>query len=267
MTIWSDRVNLARKGWHTKFGINRNGIASSSETSVACGFWANTNYWKGWLTDICIHDHVIVDLTEDGAYEKIASIASSVFNAISRAEVEFADSVPCINGTKDAHGRLELFDHSRETEYAYSRERTYFPTEDIPEDIHETAITQGPDHLENLISAARGTIWTTDHINPYFGHARHARDCLARKWGSKIRMSKRLSGETKNSFHPREMTVESLNEQLLAPMIGSFQSAIEDSFALYAPGGARHGSTSNGLPPGEQSLADALAERNITPST
>jgi hypothetical protein len=265
MTVWTDRIALARKGWLTEIGINRNGIASSNATSVACGYWARTQYWTGFLTDICIHDHVIVDLAVDGAYDKIASMTQSVSETIARAEQEFTQTIPCVNGKRDSHGNLQLFENVHETQYAQSRPRTYFPTEDIPLNIEDTAITNGPDHLDRLISAARAKIWTIDNINPHFGFARYAKDCQDRRWGYRLRMAKRLSGDTKVSFKPKEMTVESLNEQLISPMIGSFHTAIDASFELYAPGGLRHGHTSNGLPPGDQTLADALTERNIHP--
>lgn len=262
MTCWRDRVALARAGWATEIRLSADGIRSKPEGVFACGFWARSSYWKGWISDIRIHDHAILDLRQKGAAAQVAALAANVREACERASRDFPDAIPCLVPGKDENGRLRLVENDWEMRQIDARQRAFFPTENIPEGLEEESCATAGSHLDHLIEAALGGFHVEDDINPYFGRNRYARDCKNRDWGYRLRLAMRNANGVQIAFRPRPFTVQSLHEAHACGMIKTAQRSTAELFASYAPGGDLEGRTPNGLPPGEQTIEEWARENN-----
>lgn len=259
-SAWADRMALTRKGWKTEIRLSRDGLKQGPEDRVAIGVWADTSYWKGWITDICLHDHTIRACNDPALPAVIAGLLANVREACERAEDEFPDSVPCVMPEKSPSGRLIMAVNTHETRYATGRSRDYYPTEAVP-DGPDT----GPDtHLCALIAAAASGLHVTDSINPYFGRSRYARDCKDRDWGYRLRLAVREIDGVKVEFRPQEFSTRLLAAPVVAGLIHSSHGSLLNHFRSYRPDGASAGATGNGLPPGFRSVQEAAAEHRAT---
>jgi len=259
MTCWNDRIELARQGWMSDLRLTTLGVSGRDRGTVACGFWAKAHYWSGWITEVHLHDHIVLDLGDDDAQDRIGALVANVRDACERARRDFADVIPGMAHRKDMNGRLELCENTLEKQYSHGRERIFFPTEDIAEGI-EISPAHAPSFLDPLVGAARDGLHVEDSLNPFFGTPRLARYCENRNWGYRLRLAMRSSGDTKVSFRPRSLKSDYLQESMIHGLIDMSYHQIIAHFACYAPGGALHGATLNGLPPGEKSLKEDVAE-------
>jgi len=256
MSTWTDRVALARDGWMTEIRLTRSGITPRTPTTVAAGIWAKTHYWAGWPADVCLHDHLILDIAEAGAHVRLEALMGNMREACARARRTFEDSVPCQLPDKDGAGRLMLGTNSIEARHNEGRARDIFPSENIPAGIEDDVMPPASDHLARLMAAAGAGLHVEDSINPHIGRARYMRDCKDRDWGYKLRLARRQAGGVVVAFRPQVFTVEMLHERMAAQLITAAHAANEEVFALHAPGGPCHGWTANSLPPGEQTLEE-----------
>lgn len=261
MTAWTDRVALARSAWSTEIRLDRTGFTPRTPTSVSAGVWARTHYWNGWITDICLHDHLILDLADDDAHAQLTALVGNVREVCERAARDFPDQIPCLGDGNDAQGRLKLAVNSWEMRDIAHRPDGFYPTEAIAPGVESQKLPATEDHLARLATAAAAGLHVEDSINPHFGPARYARDCKDRNWGYRLRLAKKQIGEVPVAFRPRALTLESLHEQMICQTITAMHFAVDDLFAAYAPGGAHAGKTCNGLPPGEKTRQEYLEEQ------
>lgn len=257
---WIDRVALARQGWHTEIRLTTQGIGQQPAGVVAAGCWARTNYWTGWITDICLHDHANIDLREADAAARLYALIASVRHTCERAAREFPDSIPCQTHPKQADGLIALAENSWDMRDIAARMRDSHPTEAIPEGIEDAPATLP--HLDRLICAALDGLHVEDAVTPHIGRARYARDCQNRDWGYRLRLAKRHSGDIKVAFRPMSFQVESLHEELVSSLTQSAHEGLSRLFSRHAPGGDLQGSTANHLPAGVRTLADHMAEND-----
>lgn len=82
MSTWIYRLSLARQGWTSQLRLTRHGVRRSEDNIVAAGFWAKTWYWSGGISDICLHDHAMIDLNHPDANAHVAAIIRNVGEAV-----------------------------------------------------------------------------------------------------------------------------------------------------------------------------------------
>lgn len=256
-TAWKLRVGLARRGWATEVRLTRTGLARSDGDRVAAGCWARTWHWAGGIGEVCLHEHATLDLAAPDAVTTLVGLVSRVDRLCAKAERDFPDAVPCQLPERDADGLLRLAEHEMQTRYLQDQPRDLTPSENIPEGVEA-----GPDaHLFALLMAARDGLEVEDSVNPYFGRSRLTRDCENRDWGYKLRLAIREAGGAKVAFRPQEFTTRLLSPRVASGLIGGAKASLLDLFRSYGPEGELAGMTPNGLPPGFETLKEAIEKR------
>lgn len=247
---------LARKGWRTAIRISRETLSSGGDDLLSVGFWAESSYWKGWSTDVCLHDHLLGEMNDPALPAAIDDLAANVLEACLRAERDLWDSIPCATGKKMPDGRLILGVNSAETRHCAKRPRDFFPTEALP-----PGPDAGPDrHIDALLAAVGAGMRVEDSINPFFGRSRFSRDCKDRDWGYRLRLAVREIDGVRIQYEPQEFSTRLLAAPVASTLIHASKRALLDHFEAYAPSGALAGMTSNGLPPGFRTLQEVVAE-------
>lgn len=254
---WNDRLAFARSGWRTKLGINRNGIASSSKYELSCGFWARTHYWTGWITEICLHDHVIINPHDTDAVSKIQAMIRNVKEACDRAALEFTETIPCVTGNKMPDGRLELGTHDFETKHALGRRRTYFPNDTIPDKIESGSYTTG--YLHEIVRVARDCISIEDELSPIHRPGTLLTECMDRSWGYDVNVIPRESLGTPVSFRPRRFSVNAVDEDTVSGLVSVAAETTQLLFERYSRHGDLAQTTANDLPPAHKTRDEALS--------
>ena len=227
---WASRIALARAAWVTEIRITEIGVLRADEGRRALGVWARTHYWKGWVADICLHDHAIVTLKgPDDVPRTVATLARLVDNvreACERAAVEYPDSVPCRLPDRMEDGRIALATNSFETGHIATRPPQHFPTEAIPAGMETTALGVEDGHLAALARATVDGLHVEDKLHPYFGRPRYASDCKDRSWGYETRLAARRAPDgTRIAFRPVRFSLETLDETYATSLVTSGAAA------------------------------------------
>jgi hypothetical protein len=257
MTPWKVRVGLARRGWQTELRLTRSGLGLSDQDRVAAGCWARTMHWAGGISEVCLHEHAIFDPASPEAPGRLLGLIDRLDRICAKAERDFPDTVPCQLSERGEDGLLRLAVNTFQTGHLITQNRDLTPSEAIPDRV-ET----GPDtHLLSLLRAARDGLDVEDSINPYFGHSRFARDCKDREWGYKLRLAVRRSNGVKVLYRPQEFTTRLLAPSVVAGLIDGSGSGLISLFSTYGAEGVLHGSTPNGMPPGFETLTEAVVAR------
>lgn len=263
--VWATRVQLARRGWMTELRATRSGIGKASDTTYAFGIWARRFHWSGWIADVCLHAHAIVDINTESPEAEIASMCDVLLDGCDRAERDYVDQIPCQTGVPK--GGIQLAANRFELSCIIDQRRNVFPSEAIPEGVGDHVET-APDQqlIPTILSALHAGYFYEDSITYLDGPPRMARDCSDRKWGYRLRLVKRYSlmdGEpVKLSFQPFKFNSDNLHQGIATQLINASVTSLDALFALYAPGGSAYTPGGNGLPPGQNSLEEALAQRN-----
>jgi len=254
---WGTRVGLARRGWQTELRLTRSGLGRSDEDRVAAGCWARTMHWAGGIAEVCLHEHTIFDPASPEAPARLADLIRRLDRLCLKAEREFPDTVPCQLMERGEDGLLCLAVNTFQTGHLTPQNRDLSPSEAIP-----PGVETGPDaHLLALLIAARDGLETEDSLNPHFGRPRYVRDCENRDWGYKLRLTVRKTNGIKVSYRPQEFTTRLLAPRAISGLIGGSRTVLSDLFRTYGPEGDLSGVTSNGLPPGFETLQEAIAAR------
>jgi len=254
---WEARVGLARRGWATEVRLTRTGLGRSGPDRVAAGCWARTWHWAGGIGEVCLHMHAILEPSAPDAVAKLGALISRVGELCEKAERDFPDTVPCQITERGPDGLPLLAENEMQTRHLRDQLRDLTPSENIPEGVEA-----GPDpHLFALMMAARDGLETEDSINPYFGRSRYSRDCENRDWGYKLRMAIRELNGTRISYQPQEFTTRLLAPRVVSGLIGGTKASLLDLFRTYGPEGELAGATTNGLPPGFETLAEVIERR------
>ena len=255
---WEVRVGLARRGWQTELRLTRTGLTRTDKDRVAAGLWARTMHWAGGIAEVCLHEHAIFDPASPKAPARLIDLIRRVDRLCAKAEREFPDTVPCQMTERDEDGLLRLAENEMLTRHLTDQKRDLTPSENIPE-----GMGAGLDaHVMALLSAARDGLHVEDSINPYFGPSRYARDCENRNWGYRLRVAVRESDGVKVSFRPQEFTTRLLAPRAIVGLISGSRTSLLDLFRLYGSDGPLDGVTRNGLPPGFETLKEAIAARD-----
>lgn len=250
-------MSLARRGWQTELRLTRSGLASSDQDRVAAGCWARTMHWSGGIAEVCLHEHAIFDPASPEAPARLRDLIDRVDELCRKAEREFPDTVPCQVVERGEDGLLRLAVNTFQTKHLLDQNRTLTPSETIP-----VGVETGPDaHLLGLLAAARDGLHVEDALNPHFGAPRYVRDCENRKWGYRLRLAVREANGVKVSFGPSEFTTRLLAPRAVSGLICGSKAALLDLFRAYGLEGELTGSTLNGLPPGFETLREAVAAR------
>lgn len=257
---WTARIDLARRHWRTRTSLDANGIRQRSPTDMVFGVWANANHWAGDVSDVCLHEHLRVDLADPESVTRISAAVLRIHEACLRAERDFPDQVPCM-GERLEDGRLGLAISTWHTQNLRPPQDDYRPSEAIPEGV-EIASRADPDLWVRTIRDLRlAGLHVEDHLNPWAGPPRTARDCQNRSWQYDFRIQMRDTPEGRVEFRPKRFRSEELSEPVIAGQLRAAADGIRALHALYAPGGACAGTTPNGLPPGTRLLSEVIAER------
>lgn len=254
---WELRIGLARRGWATEVRVTRVGLARSGRDRAAAGCWARTWHWAGGVGEVSLHDHATLDLAAPDALGALVDLVTRVDRLCAKAERDFHDAVPCQLPERDADGLLRLAEHETQTRHLRGQPRDLTPSENVPEGVEA-----GPDaHLFALLMAARDGLEAEDAINPYFGRSRLVRDCENRDWGYRVRLALREADGARVSYRPQEFTTRLLAPRAASGLIGGAKASLLDLFRSYGPEGELAGATPNGLPPGFETLEEAVAKR------
>lgn len=258
-TSWQCRVSLARMGIHTDTRLNTMGIGNESGFERSYGVWGKTWFWQGWITELCIHGHALIDLRHpDDAIGKMTRLHQKVLEAFKRAQVDFPDSIPCMAHKPREDGLIGLVENSWETERATQNPRRHWPTEVLAEGIE--ASTGDETLLRRQLHLSSKGLHVEDALNTYTSPGRMLHDCKDRTWQFKTRIAVREFQDEKISFKPQEFSTRYLEEESASSLSQTAGDILLESFATYAPGGPKHGATGNGLPPGFKTLAEFRAE-------
>jgi hypothetical protein len=260
-TTWECRVALARLGIHTDARITTVGIRNESGHERAYGLWGKTWYWQGWVTDVSLHDHTIIDLRdEEACVAKITRVHQRVLEAFERGLREYPDCIPCLSHKEQEDGLLGLTKSGWESENICDRPREHYPTENIP------AGAETPEDGEALVRAqlenARKGLDVEDHLNTYTGPVRYIHDCKDRDWQFATRLTVRNHDGVQVTYRPREVAINMLSEAMAAELAKNTGEALLQLFSSYGAGGIHEGKTSNGLPPGFITLEEYRAEQD-----
>jgi len=153
--------------------------------------------------------------------------------------------------------RIEPSENKFQTQHLLTQDRNLTPSEAIP-----PGVEAGPDaHLLALLIAARDGLEAEDSVNPHFGRSRYARDCENREWGFKLRLAVREAAGVKVSYRPQEFTTRLLSPGIVSALISGSKASLADLLRAYGPEGNLAGETSNGLPPGFETLEEMIANR------
>lgn len=257
ITPWGTRVGLARRGWQTELRLTRTGLARSDEDRVSAGCWARTMHWAGGIAEVCLHEHAIFDPASPEAPARLMDLIRRLDRLCAKAERDFPDTVPCQLMEREEDGLLRLAQNEMQTRHLSDQERDLTPSENIP-----PGVETGPDaHLFALLIAARDGLEAEDALNPHFGRSRYARDCEDRDWGYKLRLAVREANGVKVCFRPQEFTTRLLAPRAISGLISGSRTSLLDLFRLYGTEGELAGATPNGLPPGFETLQEAIAAR------
>jgi hypothetical protein len=257
ITPWGIRVGLARRGWQTELRLTRTGLGRSDEDRVAAGFWARTMHWAGGIAEVCLHEHAIFDPASPEARAQLEGLVRRLDRLCLKAERDFQDTVPCQLMERGDDGLLVLAVNTFQTGHLIPQNRNLHPSEAIP-----PGVETGPDaHLLALLIAARDGLEAEDSLNPHFGRSRYARDCENRDWGYKLRLAVREANGVKVSYRPQEFTTRLLAPRAISGLIGGSKTVLSDLFRAYGAEGDLAGVTSNGFPPGFETLAEMIVAR------
>ena len=264
MSIWITRLALARLGFHTDFKISPYGIRNEDGQRRSVGLWARTMYWHGYISDICLHQHEIIDLRDRaGAAEKIRTVHDRTLELCTRALREFPDTIPCQMPEHLPDGRTVLVTSTWDTERRKGWSEEHIPTEDLPPGLEASIPGEDP-VLEAFLDLAPLPLHLEDQLNTYHGRGRgrFVTDCKNRDWTHVMRHALHESQGIGIAFKPKTFTSPLLDARSVAMMIRSSAEALIRLFEDHAPGGPLAGSTVNGLPPGFQTRAEKLEESN-----
>lgn len=262
---WQTRIALARLGFHTDSRLTTSGIRNESGHQRAYGLWAKSWYWQGWISEITIHDHAIIDLRdEEDCLRQISRCHHRVQEAIERGLREFPDSIPCLSHEKREDGMLGLIESSWAMENSKGRSRAFYPTELIPQGIENSAgISTAEDLVRAQLANARMGLDVEDRLNTYTARSRYTHDCKDRDWHFVQRIAVRKSAGQTVTYRPKEFTCSLLSETCVSMLARSTGQMMVKLFESYAPGGPLHGETENALPPGFMTLDAFRAEREL----
>lgn len=255
-------MTLARLGMHTDSRITTSGIRNESGYERAYGLWAKSWYWQGWISEVTIHDHAIIDLRhEEDCLQKIQRCHDRVLEAVQRGISEFPDSIPCLSHEKRDDGMLGLVENSWAMGHIKDQERKHYPTEILPEQIEAPVPCAIEECLHSVqIDNARKGLHVEDQLNTYTGRSRYTHDCKDRDWHFVQRIAVRRSAGLKVTFRPKDFSCSLLAESSVSMLARSSGEMMLNLFADYAPGGSRGGMTHNALPPGFTTLDEHFAE-------
>lgn len=262
-SAWHARIALARLGLHTDSRLTTSGIRNESGHERAYGLWAKSWYWQGWISEITVHDHAIIDLRdEEDCLRQIRRCHHRVQEAVERGLREFPDSIPCLSHEKRDDGMLGLVENSWAMENTKGRSREFYPTELIPEGVEVSACSSVTEDLVRAqLGNARMGLDVEDRLNTYTGRSRYTHDCKDRDWHFVQRIAVRNSAGQRVTFRPRDFTSNLLSETSVSTLARSTGHMMVKLFEDYAPGGIQHGATENALPPGFMTLDEFQAQR------
>lgn len=243
MGIWTDRMRLAQMGWGSDMRVT--GSGTSHETKLSIGLWAKTWRWHGRISEVTIHAHAIVDRDEGQLVRAFDRLAARVLEGCERAWRDFPDCVPCQMPDALPDGRIALVDSSWETKHWKEGKLRDFEPERLVVPAWESGVYA---KTAAQLSLVEGTDYH-DEINPY-SRPSFAGDTRPQHWQYEtyLRVFKRNDIRIKSTR--QETRTEALDETVVATIADASCRAILQMFDDYAPGGARHGETDNGLPPG-----------------
>lgn len=266
MTIWRTRIDLARDGWRTSLRLQpgRHGNSGS------LGFWARTGHWSGRLSDVCFHAHAV--LANDVDCETVVDAAKRIVDTVARtaltARAEWPDEVPCaLHNQTRPDGRMMLAQHSTETAYIRARPRDVFPTEAIAPGTGTWVGTE--DALVHAMHAAFAAGHSVENdVRIAYKPGQMPRDVAERAWTFEAQLAVHQHAGTAVAYQPIRVRGPILEEAAAAGLTRTLLDDTTALFAAYAPGGEAAGATTNGLPPGFQTLAEykAISDARIAAS-
>jgi hypothetical protein len=258
-TTWECRVALARLGIHTTSGISLYGIRNESGHERAYGLWGRTWYWNGLISDVCFHDHAIIDLREEEhCIAQIRQVHERVLDVFQRGLQDFPDSIPCLSHEERPDGRLGLVESEWNTKNAREYARKFYPTENIPLGAEVPASNEAL--LRAQLENARNRFNVEDSLDTYTGRVRYIGDCQNRDWQFKTKLVLSEYDGIKLSCRPRAASIDLLSETVAADLARTTGASLMSLFADYGKGGRLERQTGNGLPPGFLTLDEYRVE-------
>lgn len=249
MSLWADRLRLARAGWHSATRIQQDRLRHRTAGARSFGIWARRHDWHGRSADICFHAHATIDLEKgDIAIERMRRAVLDVVDLCTRATALFPDAIPCQVDKRDTDGGIMLAVDSWQTRQNEHSPRRPPPIERIPEGLERLVAKDITHEAAALQSAARG-LYLEDRLDPFFGPPRMVLDPGPRDWGDRVRLAVRQYGELLVRFQPIETTTRLLDEESAARVLDDSARALLALFERAAPD----------FPPGFEPRTPALA--------
>jgi len=236
MSAWPDRLHLARQGWVTDIRLSRMGIFSAPPSHQSFGFWAKRPDWHGRWGEVCLHEHVTIDLEDPETATRIMAEASaSVREACDRAWAVYTDSVPCQRMDRDPGGALGLTVSTWTTTNWKTCQLRPAPIEKIAEGMEGLSPDGDEPQLRAVLDLVAAGLHVEDRLDPWFGPARFVNDTSPRDWGYRTRIAVREQCETRVVFRPVETTTRLLDEGSATGLLRTSGQALIDLFARCAP--------------------------------
>lgn len=236
MSAWPDRLHLARKGWVTDIRLSRMGIASAPQSHQSFGFWAKRPDWHGRWGEVCLHDHVTVNLEDpEAALRSMAQASASVREACDRAWETYRDAVPCPRMDRDPDGGIGLTVSTYHTKHWEGCTLRPSPVEKIPDGLEALSPDVGEPQLRAVLDLVAAGLHVEDRLDPWFGPSRFVHDTSPRDWGYRTRLARKQQGETRVVFRPTETTTRLLDEMSVTGLLLTSGQALTDLFARCLP--------------------------------
>ena len=193
-SAWECRIALARLGFSTETRYVKDGYS---------GIWAKSWYWKGWISDVGIHETFSLKGDVAQQINRAVHAHRRILEAVLRASLEYPDTVPCMSH-KDVDGWIGLTTNSWETENCTGpeKERRFYPTQKIPKGIETSK--RGEALIAAQLANVRRGFYAEDKLNTHTGSFRYIQDCKDLEWAFHVRLSKRRHGGRSVKFNTQK---------------------------------------------------------------
>lgn len=242
---------MAHNGWHSEIRVSRMGMSSSPINESILQIWFSRWDWKGRLCDkITFFTGAKVDMNDfDRSLDRSRKAIYRAAEACFRSQRDYVDKVPHMSMGVDENGWLNLCVNDISTKYVFGKEpiKTVYPTENL-QDIASYVSDLNDNSYFRSIFPMVGDLFTYDDRLTTFGFNDHWK-YHDRDWGLQFSVIPHKSGDIKISYSREKILTNGLIEELLSKEISSKYESVNQKLKDYAIGGAKHGETSNGLPP------------------
>lgn len=261
MSLWENRIALAREGWGTQITLDQSGVKASG-SMISVRIRASTEIWHGRRFSVSLHLHDTCNMFAAEASLRVDAICEDLRLLCQRAVREFPDCPPLQMAQRDDRGSPKLVPHEMARYIMQQQGPLVHPTEAIPEG---KLFSDDDVFVSAILDAARAGLYVEDAIEVRPSRLRGTEEFKNREWLHRIRLAMPVFGGERLNFQPVDRLSCLLHEESEATLVRQSTEAMFNLFSLYAPGGARYGETKNGLPPGFSQRKQAPRKDGFSP--